>query len=74
MLCCATTSRPIVEDQHFRRVEERRNQFHLHPLAERQFSHRLGEKLANAEQVDQFVLRLLERRRFDPVDFLMELE
>ena len=51
--------RRLVEKQHLGRVEQGGDQFHLHPLAQRQLAHRLAEQLPHVEQIDQFVARAL---------------
>jgi hypothetical protein len=49
-------------------VQERRDEFELHPLAERQVPDRAVDERADAEQVDEVVPRPSEAVRIDPVD------
>ena len=62
----------LVEKQHLGLVQERRDELELHPLAEREFADRLEDQLPHAEQVDEFVPRLLKTGRVDPIDLLMQ--
>ena len=55
--------RRLVEEQHVGRVQQRGDQLHLHPLAQRQFADRLPQQLADVEQVGQLVARPLELGR-----------
>ena len=66
--------RGLVQKQHLRLVQERGDQFQLHPLAQREFADRLEHELAHAEQVDQFVPGAFEAGGLDPVDLLVEPE
>ena len=47
--------RRLVEEQHLGRVQQRGDQFHLHPLAQRQLADRLAEQVADVEQLGQLV-------------------
>ena len=64
----------LVEKQHVGRVQQGGDQFHFHPLAQRQLADRLVKQLAHAEQIGQFVAGLVELPRLDAVDVLMEAE
>ena len=64
--------RRLVEKQHLGRVQQGGDQLHLHPLAERQFAHRLPQQRADLEQFDQFVARAVETGRLDAIDLLVQ--
>ena len=49
--------RRLVEEQHLRAVQQRPGDLDLHPLAEREVAHRLGDEVADVEQLDQLVAR-----------------
>ena len=78
MLCWAIdveADRRLVEEQHLGRVEQGGDQLHLHPLAERQLADRLVEQLAaRPSRSTSSSCVLLELRRVDAVDLLMQAE
>ena len=53
-------------------MQERGDKLQFHPLAEREFADGLKDQLPHAEQVDEFVPRLLKPGRLDAVDLLMQ--
>jgi hypothetical protein len=66
--------RRLVEKEHLRLVEERGDEFELHPLAERELPNRLQDQLPHSEQIDELVADPLEPAGFEPVDLLVKPE
>ena len=64
----------LVEEQHVGRVQQRGDQLHLHPLAQRQLADRLREQPAHAEHVGQLVAGALEPLGLDAIDLLVQAE
>ena len=55
-------------------MQERGDQLHLHPLAERKFANRLSRELADTEEFDEFVEGFVELLGRERVDLALELE
>ena len=64
----------FVEEQHFRRVEQGGDQFHLHALAEAQLAHHHVELGPHPEQIRELVEGLLVLGRRDAIDVPEEQE
>ena len=55
-------------------MQQRADDLHLHPLAEREVAHRLADEVADVEQLDQLVAQRREVGARDPVDRPVQLE
>ena len=55
-------------------MQQRGDQLHLHPLAQRELAHRLLGQLLHAQETGQLIQRVPELRRRDRVDLAQELE
>ena len=66
--------RRLVQEEHPRPVQQRPGQLALHPLAEGEIAHRLGQKRPQVEQLAQLVSRLAELGLGDAIDGSIELE
>ena len=65
--------RRFVEEQQLRLVQQGAHELDLHPFAERQVAHRLGDERPDVEPVDQLVAGGSKPRRRDAVDRTPEL-
>jgi hypothetical protein len=66
--------RRLIEKEHTRRVDERGDEFHLHPLAEAQLTHHRVELICAIEQLREPADDLREARPIDPVDCAIQLQ
>ena len=77
MLCWAITSRPMVGSSRNNtsgECKQRGGQFHLHPLAERQFADRAAQQVPHIEQITQFVASPDELVVLDAINLFVERE
>lgn len=66
--------RRFVEEEDGRAVDQRRQQFHLHPLAERQFADLHPQQVRHIQHRGEFVHRVPERYRGQTVHLLVQQE
>ena len=64
--------RRLVEEQDLRAVQQGGDEFHLHPLAQRQFADRPAQQAMDVEHLGQAVAGFLELLRVDVIDMLVQ--
>ena len=68
------TDRRLVEEQHARPVQQRRDQLHFHPLAQGKLAYHDVELRPDIQERDQFVQGAFEGVRGNGVDRAQEVE